>query len=388
MGKYPIFKTWKMNLNISDSDFQPLITYSDSYKKGFLCAGPCAVESPEQILAAARALTDGPIHLLRGGVWKPRTRPNGFQGLGKAALGWLKSAGESTGLPVAAEVASPQHLDLALKAGIDVVWIGARTSVNPFAVQDIADALKGVNIGVMVKNPIIPDPLLWLGAIERLYKAGIPRLAAVHRGFFSLQPGGYRNPPQWRVPLELKRRLPNLPLFCDPSHICGSRNGLLAVAQEALDLLFDGFMFEVHPDPDSALSDTIQQLTPEAYIHLINRLELKSSDSVNSNFRQELERLRLSIDAVDEQLIELLAQRMALSRRIGQEKMAHGISFYQPRRWQQLLTERCAEGARKGLVDDFIIKLYDLIHEESLRLQRQQPITLMPEPALCSEDNS
>jgi chorismate mutase len=335
----------------------------------FFIAGPCSVESEEQIHLVARELARLPIRVLRGGVWKPRTRPGGFQGLGAQGLGWLRDAGRATGLPVATEVASPEHVETCLKKQIDILWIGARTTVNPFSMQAIADALKGVDVPVMVKNPLNPDLELWIGALERLNRAGVKKLAAIHRGFSSYRKTQYRKIPNWAIPLELRRRIPSLPLICDPSHICGNTRLLLSVAQEAMDLLFDGLMLEVHPNPLKALSDAKQQLTPVQLKKLLSRLKFKKAASDNHEIARKIGYLRHEIDEIDDHIIDLLAQRMHVSRELGVCKSKYDISTFQPQRWGEIVKTRVAAGAKKELSEDFVTGVYEHIHEESIRHQ-------------------
>lgn len=346
-------------------------SWSSSLRRPYFMAGPCSVESEAQVLRAAKELSRYPISALRGGVWKPRTRPGSFQGMGEPALAWLKSAGQAVNLPVSTEVASPDHVELCLKAGIDILWIGARTTVSPFAVQEIADALKGVDIPVFVKNPVSPDLELWIGALERINKAGIGRLGAMHRGFTSGRESAYRNPPTWALPLELKRRIPDLPIICDPSHICGSSLLILTVAQEALDLLFDGLIIEVHPDPASALSDKQQQITPDEYGKLLKTLRPKRVDSEDSALVQTINRLRKEIDEVDSQLIELLGKRMEIVRELGKVKRTRDVSVYQPQRWDEIVKTRVSAGVQKHLSEDFVLQVYEQIHEEAVRQQEE-----------------
>lgn len=334
-----------------------------------MIAGPCSVESESQIMATAIALKDAPINMLRGGIWKPRTRPNAFEGIGGRGLAWLKKAGEAINKPVCAEVATPMHVELALSHEIDVLWIGARTTANPFSVQAIADALKGVDIPVMVKNPVSPDIGLWLGALERLNQVGVKRLATIHRGFSLVDSRPYRNQPTWRIPIELKRKFPNIPLIVDPSHICGKRSLIQSVAQEAVDLLFDGMMLEVHPDPDSAMSDNNQQLTPSAFIDLINKLEFKTETSDNDEFLKQITQIRGDINNLDSTFIELLAERMVLAEKIGACKRNNNVSVLQPTRWAEILETRVRQGKNKNLSENFITKIYQLMHEESIRHQ-------------------
>jgi chorismate mutase len=339
----------------------------------FLIAGPCGVESPEQINTVAKDLAVSGVSVLRGGIWKPRTRPGSFQGIGAEGLAWLKSAGLQNGMKVITEVADSEHVEQSLAAGIDMVWLGARTVVNPFQVQRIVDALQGVDIPVLVKNPLTPDLELWIGALERLNNAGITKLMAVHRGFTAYERSRYRNAPNWPIPIELKRRFPELPVLCDPSHIAGVREMIGPVAQTALDLNYDGLMIEVHPDPDKALSDRGQQLVPDDFRKLIQGLLVrnKSFDSVIA--AASLEELRSRIDVLDHEVLQLLFKRMLLSREIGALKKEHNVSIYQLERWNDILQSRPSEanGVDPLLTRDFIIKLFELIHEESIHQQTQ-----------------
>lgn len=348
------------------------IFHKRSKENLLIIAGPCSVESEEQVIETAKALEGSGIDILRGGIWKPRTRPNAFEGVGGRGLAWLKKAGEEIGKPVGTEVATPLHVELCLSHGIDVLWVGARTSANPFSVQAIADALKGVDIPVMVKNPVSPDLSLWMGAIERLNNSGIKQLAAIHRGFSTVDSGQYRNQPNWRIPIELKRRLPDLPLICDPSHICGSRTLLHAVSQEAIDLLFDGLMLEVHPDPDSALSDNDQQLKPEEFYTIIRKLKPKSESSNNLDFLKHITLLREDIDKIDSDIIRLLGERMEIVEHIGDYKEKNNVTVLQPSRWNEILESRIKQGTELRLSENFISRIYQFIHEEAVRHQEEK----------------
>ncbi len=341
-------------------------------RKKFLVAGPCSVESEEQMLRTAVQLSAYEVTVIRGGIWKPRTRPGSFEGIGMRGLTWLKQAGKAVGLPVATEAAKPNHVEECLKAGVDILWIGARTTTNPFAVQEIADALRGVDIPVMIKNPMNPDLELWIGAIERINKAGITKIMAVHRGFSTYGEHLYRNRPIWRIPIELRRRLPYLPLICDPSHICGQRSYIMAVAQQAMDFLFDGLMIEVHCAPPTALSDARQQVTPPQYGRLINELHYVSSDGP-ARLPEEIKFLRKEIDAIDNDMITLLAKRMECVRHIGTWKRAHNVSLFQPERWEHILRDRVRSSARHHLSESFVRDLFEHIHEEALNIQGRIP---------------
>ncbi len=335
----------------------------------FLMAGPCSAESAEQVLTLSKELKNNSIHLFRAGVWKPRTRPNSFEGSGEEGLKWLKAAKEETGLRNTVEVATAAHVELALKYGIDALWIGARTMVSPFAVQSIADSLKGINIPVIVKNPVNPDIELWIGGIERIYNNGIIQIAAIHRGFSSYDKSKYRNKPLWEIPLELKRRFPDLPLLCDPSHIGGKRELIASLSQKALDLNFDGLMIEVHPDPEEALSDPQQQITPAEFSELINNLVIRKRNAEDSIAYSSLEELRITIDKIDEHLLETLNERMTYSEKIGVFKKENDIAIFQPERWNEIVTRVKFLAAEKNLSEDIVLKIFDYIQKESIRKQ-------------------
>ena len=348
----------------------PLESWPVQARFPLVIAGPCAAETEEQVMETAlRLAKSGEIALLRAGIWKPRTRPGSFQGMGDVALPWLVNAGKAAGIPTTTEVANAQHVEAALKAGVDVLWIGARTTVNPFSVQEIADALKGVDIPVMVKNPINPDLELWIGAFERLAGAGITRMLAMHRGFSGVQSGGFRNAPLWEIPIALKAALPELPILCDPSHITGDRKLLAGVAQKALDLGMDGLMIETHPRPDEAWSDAAQQITPETLFTLLDGLNLRNTDCVDPTVANELTLLRSHIDEVDEQVIRLLAKRMDLVREIGSYKKENDITILQIERWKEIMRSRKAIGAALQLPEEFLTQYLELIHKSSIRLQ-------------------
>lgn len=330
-------------------------------------AGPCGAESREQVLATARGVADAGVSIFRAGVWKPRTKPGSFEGVGAEALEWLAEARRECGLRVITEVATPQHLEEALRAGVDGVWIGARTTTNPFAVQEVADALQGVDVAVFVKNPVSPDVDLWIGSIERIYNRGVRRLAAVHRGFSTYEATTYRNAPHWSVPIELRRRLPLLPLLSDPSHIGGRRDLIARLSQEALNLGFDGLMIECHPEPDKALSDAAQQITPEVLKSILAGLEWRRSPVAPDALRD----FRMHIDSIDSRIVELLAERMDVAREIGEYKRANGIAVVQQQRYSELLMTAKLRAEAVGLPESFIHQIFSIIHEESVRLQLQ-----------------
>jgi chorismate mutase len=338
----------------------------------FLIAGPCSVESEEQIHTIASELRKSDVSVLRGGIWKPRTRPGSFEGVGEIGLRWLKGAGTSVHLPVAVEVATPRHIEIAVRFGIDMLWIGARTTANPFAVQAIADTLKGVDITVMVKNPVNPDPELWIGALERLNNAGITKLMAIHRGFSSYGKTEYRNIPNWKIPMELRRIAPKLPLICDPSHISGNTTLIPFLAQEALDLLFDGLMVEVHNHPEIAKSDGKQQLTPQQFHTLLKTLTVKRQSTDDMVLLRKITHLRKEVDEVDNQIIRLLTQRMQITNVIGSLKKSDNLTSYQPDRWKDIIKSRLKFAKKKSLGEDFIFSIYQLIHEEAIKQQEKE----------------
>ena len=347
--------------------FKPL--YGDTLKKPFIIAGPCSAESEEQIMTTAHALKEQNIDLFRAGIWKPRTRPNSFEGVGVVGLKWLKKVKEETGLKTTTEVAKASHVYECLKYGVDALWIGARTTVNPFAVQEIADALEGTDIPVMIKNPINPDLQLWIGGIERIYKAGIKRIAVIHRGFSAYGETKYRNTPRWQIPIELKRLYPDLPVICDNSHICGRRDMLAEVAQESYDLNFDGLMTETHPDPDEAWSDAKQQITPAVFAELVKGLILRSAGSSDAQVAADLDGMRQKINHIDSELLKLLGQRMGVAENIGNYKKDNNISILQPNRWEEILRTATAKGADNGLSEDFISVYLKAVHQESINHQ-------------------
>ncbi len=334
-------------------------------QRPILIAGPCSAETEEQVMDAATQLASKGVKIFRAGIWKPRTKPGGFEGIGTAGLPWLKRVKKETGMYVTTEVATKDHVFEALKAGIDILWIGARTTVNPFAVQEIADALKGTDIPVLVKNPVNPDLELWIGAFERLYRAGLRRLGAIHRGFSSYEKKIYRNLPLWHIPIELRRRMPNLPIFCDPSHIGGKRELIAPISQQAMDLSFDGLMIESHPTPDDAWSDAAQQITPDVLDYVINLLVIRNETQTTENLAE----LRRQIDGVDEQLLELLTKRMRISREIGIYKKEHNMPILQSPRYSEILEKRSDMGLVMGLSTEFVKEILKEIHEESIRQQ-------------------
>ena len=328
-------------------------------------SGPCSAETEEQVMETAKALASKGIKIFRAGIWKPRTKPGGFEGIGVEGLTWLKEVKKETGMLVSTEVATAKHVFEALKAGIDVLWIGARTTANPFAVQEIADALKGVDVPVLVKNPVNPDLELWIGALERINGAGLKRLGAIHRGFSSYDKKLYRNLPQWHIPIELRRRIPQLPIICDPSHIGGKRELIAPLCQQAMDLGFDGLIVESHCNPDCAWSDAKQQVTPDVLDYILNLLVIRKEKQTTENLAE----LRKQIDECDNNLIEELAKRMRIAREIGTYKKEHDMTVLQTSRYNEILDKRGSQGALCGMDSDFIKKVFEAIHEESVRQQ-------------------
>ena len=335
----------------------------------FLITGPCSAETEDQVFNIVQQIaTSTPAKLLRAGIWKPRTRPDSFEGIGEEALPWFVNAAKSFGLPTAVEVANRSHVEAALKAGIDVLWIGARTTVNPFAVQEIADVLQGVNISVMVKNPVNPDLELWIGAFERLEKAGVTDFSAIHRGFSSYKHPKYRNVPHWEIPIALRERIAGIPMICDPSHISGNRQLLLEVSQKAMDLNFNGLMIETHPDPDNAWSDSQQQILPEVLMQLLNNLVLRSS-AISPNFEEQLNEIREKINVLDDRLFDILSARMKLSEEVGNFKLENNIMILQQKHWEKMIEKRLVSKGELNLTGQFIRKIMDAIHQESIRQQ-------------------
>ncbi len=338
------------------------------FSKPLVIAGPCSAESREQVLTTAKGLVNKAT-VFRAGIWKPRTRPNSFEGVGEKALPWLNDVKAETGLLVATEVATAQHVEACLKANIDILWIGARTTVNPFYVQEIAEALKGVDISVMVKNPLHPELSLWMGALERLNQVGINRLSAIHRGFFTLEKSAFRNEPKWELPIKLKRLAPDLPIICDPSHISGSPQMLAEVSQTAMDLNMDGLMIETHYNPSLALSDAQQQITPEKLGELLDNLILRSSTHPNAQFRSALNKLRMEIDSIDKKLVEIVGQRTEIVKEIGRYKKENAVTILQIERWFEILKSRKEWGEEMALDAQMIAELFELIHKHSVLTQ-------------------
>lgn len=336
-----------------------------------LIAGPCSAETEDQVLATANALKNTGVSLFRAGIWKPRTRPGAFEGVGKPGLKWLRRVRQETGLAVTTEVANAQHVQECLEHGIDVLWIGARTTVNPFSVQEIADALTGVDIPVLIKNPINPDYKLWVGALERLHQAGLRRVAAVHRGFSSYGDFKYRNAPRWQMAIDLMQEFPDLEVICDISHICGRRDILTETAQKAYDLNFDGLMVEVHPAPDQAWSDAAQQLTPDAFQDMLRQIVRRAITTDDPDFLARMENCRSVIDEIDEEIISLIARRMLLVREIGAIKKDKNVAVLQPERFRALREALLRRGEKNELSPEFIALFLEAVHQESINQQEQ-----------------
>jgi len=346
-------------------DLETIVLPGVDSVRPIIIAGPCSAETEEQVLNTAKGIADQGIKLFRSGIWKPRTKPGGFEGIGTAGFDWLKRVKQETGMYVITEVANKDHVSEALQAGVDLFWIGARTSVNPFAVQEIAEALRGTDVPVFVKNPINPDLELWIGAIERLYNAGIRRIGAIHRGFSAYDQKMYRNPPMWHIPIELRRRIPNLPIFCDPSHIAGKRDYIALLCQQAMDLQFDGLMIETHCNPDDAWSDAAQQVTPETLAQLLSRLVIRDANCPSQFFSE----LRWQIDQIDENILELLARRMRVSVEMGEYKKKNNMPALQTIRYSEII-DHCTEFAETLDLDtEFVREVIKEIHEESVRKQ-------------------
>ncbi|MEM7104383.1 MAG: bifunctional 3-deoxy-7-phosphoheptulonate synthase/chorismate mutase type II [Bacteroidota bacterium] len=339
-------------------------------KRPVVIAGPCSAETDRQVFESCLGAYKAGAQILRAGIWKPRTRPNSFEGIGAPAIQWLNRVKKVTGLPVCIEVANTKHVFEALRNQVDILWIGARTTVNPFAVQEIADALKGVDIPVIVKNPINPDLELWIGAIERLYKAGIKKIAVIHRGFSHYKANSpYRNTPNWEIPIELRRRIPEIEIICDPSHIAGNRDILLQLSQKAMDLNFDGLMIETHCNPDEALSDAKQQVTPDQLGKILSQLQIRQSISDNQTFNTRLEDIRNNIDILDYEILSMLGKRMEMVREIGEYKRDNNITILQMSRWKAILKSRINLMHKKGINEEFGRELWENIHKESIRQQ-------------------
>ncbi|WP_118952243.1 chorismate mutase [Taibaiella helva] len=339
-------------------------------RRPLVIAGPCSAETEEQVMETAlRLKATGKVHALRAGIWKPRTRPGNFEGVGVQGLPWLQKAAAATGLPFGVEVATARQLEDALRHEADFVWIGARTTANPFSVQEVADALKGLALPVLIKNPVNPDMELWTGALERVMKAGITQVALIHRGFSAYGQTDFRNAPMWQLAIEMKRRFPALPFLIDPSHICGNRHLLQEVMQNAIDLDYDGLIIESHRDPDQAWSDASQQITPERLTQMLDGIVWRKEEVLSEEQHLHLQKLRSQIDRLDDELLRLLHDRMKISEQIGEYKKEHNITILQTERWNQILERVCRNGERAGLSKEFITQYYDAIHMESIKHQ-------------------
>jgi len=334
-------------------------------------AGPCSAETEDQVLKIAHELKDSDVNYFRAGIWKPRTRPGNFEGVGALGLKWLQKVKAETGMKTATEVANAAHVKLALEHDIDLLWIGARSTVSPFIVQEIADALEGTDKIVLVKNPVNPDLALWLGGIERLYSADIKNLGVIHRGFSTYEKTRYRNNPEWQIAIELQNRFPDLPLICDPSHITGKRDMIFEVSQTALDLNFNGLMIETHVDPDNAWSDAAQQVTPEALIQMMEDLKIRKETDTEAEYRNSLNTLRTQIDVIDHQLIDILGKRMKIADAIGALKKDKNVAVLQSKRWNEILGKMILEGEQNKLSEEFILRVFKAIHQESINHQEK-----------------
>lgn len=345
-------------------ELEPLNLPCDN-ERPWVIAGPCSAETEEQVMTTARNLAAKGCHMFRAGVWKPRTKPGGFEGNGEKALPWMKRVKEETGMLISTEVATPEHVELAMKYDMDILWVGARTSANPFAMQALADAMRGLKIPVLVKNPVNPDIELWLGALERINQAGIKQLGVIHRGFSSYDKKIYRNLPMWQIPIELHRRVPELPIICDPSHIGGRRDLIAPLCQQAMDLGFDGLIVESHCNPDEAWSDAKQQVTPDILDYILSLLIVRSESSTTEGIRM----LRAQIDEIDNTLMDLLAKRFRVCREIGTFKKEHNMMVLQTGRYNEILEKRGAQASLCGMDAEFAVQVFELIHEESVRQQ-------------------
>lgn len=351
-----ILKKWLENLKLN----HPLVI-----------AGPCSAETEDQVLKIAHQLKNSDVSIFRAGIWKPRTRPGMFEGVGAIGLKWLKKVKDQTGLLTATEVANANHVKLAVEHNIDVLWIGARSTVSPFIIQEIAEALKNTKKIVLVKNPVNPDLSLWLGGIERLHSSNIKNLGVIHRGFSTYEKTKYRNNPEWQLPIELQNRFPDLPLICDPSHICGRRDTLQSVSQTALDLNFDGLMIETHIDPEGAWSDAAQQIKPEILIKMMSDLKMRKITTDEIDFKNSLNTLRTQIDVIDQGLLDTLGKRMKVAIEIGNLKKKKNVAVLQTKRWNEILGKMILDGEEKGLSEEFILRMFKAIHQESINHQNR-----------------
>ena len=346
-------------------NLEPITLPGIENKRPLVIAGPCSAETEDQVLETAKELAAQGIKIFRAGIWKPRTKPGGFEGVGSIGLPWLKRVKEETGMYVSTEVANQYHVFEALKYGVDILWIGARTAANPFSMQEIADALKGVDIPILIKNPVNPDLELWIGAVERIYNAGIRKIGVIHRGFSAYDKRIYRNLPQWHIPIELRRRFPNIPIICDPSHIGGKRDLIAPLSQHAMDLGFDGLIIESHCNPDCAWSDASQQVTPDVLAYILDMLIIRETSQSTENLNE----LRRQIDELDNQLLDLLAKRMRISREIGLYKKEHDMPILQATRYDEILNKRVEQACNMDMDGEFMKTILAAIHEESIRQQ-------------------
>ncbi|MFD2599804.1 chorismate mutase [Sphingobacterium corticis] len=353
-------------------DILPLSSWIDTGDKPLVIAGPCSAETEEQVVSTAHLLANtGKVHVLRAGIWKPRTRPGEFEGIGSIGLEWLKRAKAETGLPTATEVATAKHVEEALAAGVDVLWIGARSTANPFTVQEIADALQGVDVPVIVKNPVNPDLSLWIGALERVNRAGIKKLAAIHRGFSSFEKTAFRNEPMWDIAIQLKTIAPELPIINDPSHICGNRELIPYITQKALDMDMQGLIIESHIDPSIAWTDAKQQLTPGALSDMLGNIAVRQAESNNPAFEDKLSELRENIDKLDNDIIKMIGDRMKIAEQIGEYKRDNNVTILQVNRWDEIVQKRVQLAKALNIGEDFAVKYLELLHNESIRKQNE-----------------
>ena len=356
MKNSPALRTWLDDMQLD----HPLVI-----------AGPCSAETEDQVLKIAHELKDSDVNYYRAGIWKPRTRPGNFEGVGALGLGWLKKVKEETGMKTCTEVANAAHVKLAIEEDVDLLWIGARSTVSPFIMQEIADALGETDKIVLVKNPVNPDLALWLGGIERLYTAGVKNIGAIHRGFSTYEKTKYRNNPEWQLAIEFQNKFPDIPLICDPSHITGKRDMIFDVSQTALDLNFDGLMIETHIDPDNAWSDAAQQVTPTTLKQIMEDLKIKKETETAPEYRESLDNLRAQINVVDDQLIDLLGKRMLVADKIGALKKEKNVAVLQSSRWNEILGKMVLQGDQKGLSEEFVLKMFKAIHQESINHQEK-----------------
>ena len=350
-----------------------LRTWLDDMKLShpLVIAGPCSAETENQVLQIAHELKDTDVNYFRAGIWKPRTRPGNFEGVGALGLKWLQRVKDETGMKTCTEVANANHVKLAIENNVDLLWIGARSTVSPFIMQELAESLEGTDKIVLVKNPVNPDLALWLGGIERLYSKGIKKLGAIHRGFSTYEKSKYRNIPEWQIAIEFQNKFPDLPLICDPSHITGNRGMVFDVSQTALDLNFDGLMVETHNDPDNAWSDAAQQVTPNSLKQMMINLKVRKETTTDKNYKESLENLRAQINIADNQLIETLGKRMKISDKIGELKKEKNVAVLQSKRWNEILGNMILEGENRGLSEEFVLKIFKAIHQESINHQEK-----------------